>query len=100
MMRTPKFITTAFGAFTLVETLVSMAIGTFVIGGLLSGAMAVRKSIDGTERYVTGINNSSRLMDYVVQDLRRSVRVGTLVSGTNTPYKNDTTGFSVSPTNI
>jgi hypothetical protein len=99
-MRRPPITAAQFGAFTLVETLISMTIGAFVIGGLLSGAVAVRKSIDGTDRYVTGVNNSTRLMDYVVQDLRRSVRVGTLVGGTNTPYKNDTTGFSVTASNI
>jgi Tfp pilus assembly protein PilW len=99
-MRHPHFNATTAAAFTLVETMISMAIGTFVIGGLLTGAIAVRKSIDGTERYVTGINNTTRLMDYVVQDLRRAVRVGKLVGATNTPYKNDTTGFSVTTTNI
>ena len=95
-----QLTSTQFGAYTLVETMISAVIGMFVIGGLLAGAVAVRKSVDGTERYVTGINNSTRLMDYVVQDLRRSVRVGTLVSGTNTPYKTGTTGFSVTSSNI
>ena len=81
------------------ELLVSAASAVVILGTLLSGAVAVRKSFSATERYVTGINNQSRLMDYVARDLRHAERVGTLVGGVNTPLKNHT-GFSVTETNV
>ena len=80
--------------------MLAMTAGTIVLGTLVAASVAVRKSIITTDRYVTGINNSTRLMDYVAQDLRRAVRVGTLVGGANTAYKSDSTGFSVTTTNI
>ena len=87
------------GGSTLIELLVSSASAVVILGALLSGAVAVRKSFSATERYVTGINNQSRLMDFVARDLRRAVRVGTLVGGVNTPLKNHT-GFSITETNM
>ena len=39
-------------------------------------------------------------MDYIAEDLRRAVRVGTLVSGTNTALKNDPNGFIITDTNV
>ena len=99
-MRIPLSISARRRAFTVVEMMLAMTAGTIVLGTLIAGSVAVRKSIITTDRYVTGMNNSTRLMDYVAQDLRRAVRVGTLVGGTNTAYKNDSTGFSVTTTNI
>ena len=73
--------------FSLLQMLVSASVGMVVIATLLSGAMVLRKSFSATDRYVTGINNESRLMDHVARDLRRALRVGMLVNGTNTPFK-------------
>ena len=68
-------------AFTLLETLVASAAGLLLVALLGSAAFAVQKSIGATSQYVTGINNENRLLDYVAQDLRRALRVGTITSG-------------------
>lgn len=83
----------------LVETLVSSLAAVAVISGLLSAAVAIRRSIGSTDRYSVGLANETRLTDYVAQDLRRALRVSMLNGSTSTPIK--TNGpFVVTESNI
>ena len=75
-------------AFTLVEMMVASAAGLLLVASLASAAFAVQKSIMATSQYATGVNNENRLVDYVAQDLRRALRVGTLTSGGYATAKN------------
>ncbi len=75
--------------FTLVELIVSASVGLAVLGGLLSASIAIQRSISATNHYIASANNGNRLIDYVSQDLRRAVRVGSLIAGINTPLKNN-----------
>lgn len=85
-------------AFTLLELLVSASVGFAVLAGLISAAIAIQRSISATNHYLASANNGNRLVDYVAQDLRRAVRVGTLVAGANTALKNNAS-FTVTETN-
>ncbi len=86
--------------FTLAELLVAAAASVIFLGALIMGLIAIRKSMYATNRYITAVNNQTRMMDYIAEDLRRGVRIGTLVSGSNTPLKNNAAGFSITDTNI
>ncbi|MES2569243.1 MAG: hypothetical protein V4710_04210 [Verrucomicrobiota bacterium] len=70
--------------FTITEVMVSALIGGFVLGALVIGSITIQRSFYATNRYAAQINNESRLMDYVAQDLRRALRVGVISSGTYT----------------
>ena len=85
---------------TLAELLMAISSGMLVIGGMIIGAIAVRKAISATDRYITSTNNQTRVMDYVGADLRRALRVATLTGGVSTPLKSNSTGFGVTETNI
>lgn len=87
-------------AFTLLEMMISAAAGTILLAALASGAVAIQKSITATDAYLREVNNEGRTMDYVARDLRRALRVGTLVSGAASPLKNETAGFTVTDTRV
>src|SRR4051812_33374661 len=86
-------------AFTLLEILVAASVGLMVLTGLVSASIAIQRSISATKHYVAAVNNGERLIDYVAQDLRRAVRVGTLVGTVSTPLKNSAS-FGVTETNV
>ncbi|MES2569235.1 MAG: prepilin-type N-terminal cleavage/methylation domain-containing protein, partial [Verrucomicrobiota bacterium] len=69
-------------AFTMVEMMVSAAVGSFILGALILGSVTIHRSFYSTNHYAAQINNETRLMDYVAQDLRRAMRVGVIISGT------------------
>ena len=79
--------------------LVASAASALVLAALLSGLVAVRKSMSATHHYATNVANESRLLDYVARDLRQAVRVGILSGGTNTTFKAQT-NVAVTATNI
>ena len=85
--------------FTLVETMFAMTVGVIVLGVFTYAAIGITRSLSGTERYIVGVANENRLMDYVAADLRRAVRVS-ILSGTNsTTVKNTgTTSYSITDT--
>ena len=85
--------------FTLVETMFAMTVGAIILGIFTYAGMGITRSLSGTERYVVGIANENRIMDYVAADLRRAVRVSILTGSTSTPLKNSgTTTYSISDT--
>ena len=80
MKRTIDF-DSAHGAFTLVEIMVAAGSGLLLLAVVASASIAVQRSISATSRSATSMINENRLLDYVAQDLRRAVRVGTISSG-------------------
>lgn len=83
----------------LIEMLVGLIAATAVLAALASGSVSIYKSISATGSFATNIANESRLMDYAAQDLRRAVRVGTLVGGVATPLRTQT-NFAITEANI
>lgn len=85
--------------FTLVETMLAMTVGAIILGIFTYAGIGITGSLSGTERYIVGIANENRIMDYVAADLRRAVRVSILTGGTSTILKNSgTTTYSVTDT--
>ncbi len=86
---------------TLVETMFAMTVGVIVLGIFTYAGVGITRSLSATERYIIGIANENRLMDYVAADLRRAVRVSILSGGTSTILKNSgSTDYSITETTI
>ena len=81
----------------LLEMMVSVTIGIVILGVLTYASIGMARSLSATDRYITGVANENRLMDYVAADLRRAVRVALLTGSTSTTLK-DTLGTSYSIT--
>lgn len=77
--------------FTLTEVLVAGAIGLMVLAVLASTSLSLRRSTTATEQFARDSTTGSRLLDYVVQDLRRAVGVSSLSSGTYAVIKTNAT---------
>src|SRR4051794_23634016 len=84
--------------FTIIELLVAMGVTGVLLGIVSTALLSIQKSVAATNHYILGVNNSNRLLDYVGSDLTRAVRVGQLVGGSNTTFKNQL-DFLVSDTN-
>lgn len=87
--------------FTLVETMFAMTVGVIILGVFAYAGIGITRSLSGTERYIVGIANENRIMDYVAADLRRAVRVSILTGGASTVLKNTgSTTYSITTSTI
>ncbi len=87
------------GGFTLIETMLAMTVGVVILGVFTYAGLGITRSLSGTERYIVGVANENRLMDYVAADLRRAVRVSALTGGVSTVLKNTgATTYSITTT--
>ncbi len=75
--------------FTIAEVMVASAAGFMILAVLISTSTTLERSMAATSHYAKAANDGSRVVDHVVQDLRRSLRVGTLESGRYTPLKSN-----------
>ena len=98
MKRTLGFYS-ARAAFTIVEMMVAAGAGILLIAVVASSSIGVQRSISATSQCATSMNNENRLLDYVAQDLRRAVRVGTIASGSYQSARN-LSSFSITETAI
>lgn len=73
--------------FTLVELVFATAVSALVLGAAAVGIMTLQKSFFGSKHYARGMNDGTRLVDYVSRDLRNAVKVSRLTSGAATPFK-------------
>ncbi len=62
----------AIRGFTLVETMVSMAISVVLVAIGLIAAFAIQRSFDATIRYSRAQNEQVRVLDFMALDLRRA----------------------------
>jgi hypothetical protein len=67
---------------TLVETLCASAVLIALLAGASLGIVALQKSSLGAKQYATGMNDGSRLVDYISRDLRNAMKVSRRVNGT------------------
>lgn len=85
----------------LAEMMVSMTIAVIILGVFTYASIGITRSLSGTERYIVGIANENRLMDYVAADLRRAVRASILTGSTSTLLKDSgSTTYSITETTI
>jgi hypothetical protein len=73
--------------FTLLEVAIAGTVGVMILTVLLSTSISLQRSMTVTEHYARAANDGNRLLDYVVQDLRRAVRVGSVQGGVYQPLK-------------
>ena len=87
--------------FTLVELMMAMTVSIIILGIFTYAGLGITRSLSGTERYIVGIANENRIMDYVAADLRRAVRVSILTGSTPTTLKNSgSTTYSITDTTL
>src|SRR6186713_2576685 len=74
-------------AFAVVELLCASAISIVILAGASVGIIALQKSYRGSQQYAAGLNDGSRLIDYVSRDLRNAVKVTRIIGGVPSPFK-------------
>jgi len=85
----------------LAEMMVSLTIGVVVLGVLTYASIGISRSLSATERYIVGVANENRLMDYVAADLRRALRVSVDSGGTTTVLKDTgATSYTITDTTV
>src|SRR5678815_976845 len=77
-------------AFTVVELLCASAISLVIFAGASAGIVALQKSFKGSQQYAAGMNDGSRLIDYISRDLRNAVKVTRVIGGVPSPFKSGT----------
>jgi hypothetical protein len=60
---------------TLVESMVAMGIGTFILAAFTAGSVALQKSFVAVEDYAKGTNDQMRISDYLSLDMRRAFNI-------------------------
>lgn len=59
-------------AFTLVEMMMSLSCGTFIIAGVIAASVSLQKSFSAMESYSTIEGDQLRVLDYIAMDCRRA----------------------------
>ena len=73
--------------FTLVELLFATAVSSLVLGAAAIGVMTLQKSFFGSKHYARGMNDGTRLVDYISRDLRNALKVSRRTAGIAAPFK-------------
>ena len=79
-------------AFTLIEMMMSLSCGTFILAGVIAASVSLQRGFSAMERYSTIEGDQLRVLDYIAMDCRRATNV---VVGTVT-VSNGTTNITVS----
>lgn len=82
--------------FTLMELLFATAVSSMVLGAAAIGVMTLQKSFVGSKQYARGMNDGTRLVDYVSRDLRNALKISRMTSGVAAPFIKDS--FDVTST--
>lgn len=70
---------------TIVETMVAMGIGTFILAAFTAASIALQKSFVAIEDYTKGTNDQMRISDYLSLDMRRAFSISISGSAANPP---------------
>ncbi len=83
---------------SLAELVIAAAIGATALTVMFGAMVAIHKSISASYQFSFRLNNGNRLADAVAQDLRRAVKLGTIVpsSGVYTKLDSSSSAISVS----
>jgi prepilin-type N-terminal cleavage/methylation domain-containing protein len=76
--------------FTVVELLCAAALSLVILAGAVAGVIALQKSFNGSQQYAAGMNDGSRLIDYISRDLRNAVKVTRVIGGVPSAFKSGT----------
>ena len=61
------------GAFTLVETLMAIGVGSLMLAAVLTAGVALQRSLNAVETYSISENDQLRVQDYIAMDCRRAL---------------------------
>jgi Tfp pilus assembly protein PilW len=70
-------------AFSLVETMLSLTVGGFLLGGLILGFSTFQQVFAGVDDYYRATSDQMRVLDFIGQDMRRATS-GTVSNSTAT----------------
>ena len=76
--------------FTVVELLCAAALSLVVLAGASAGVLTLQKCFRSSQQYAAGMNDGSRLIDYITRDFRNAVKVTRIDGGVPTPFKSGT----------
>ena len=70
----PARTETAFrNAFTLVETMISLTVGGFLLAGMIMGFATFQQVFSGVDDYYRATSDQVRVLDFIGQDMRRAI---------------------------
>ncbi|HEY3603002.1 MAG TPA: prepilin-type N-terminal cleavage/methylation domain-containing protein [Chthoniobacterales bacterium] len=97
-MRYPSLICK--GAFTLVEMMMAMACGSFILASVLTAGTALQRSFMAVQGYSMAEGDQLRVSDYIALDCRRAISaaVANNILTLTIPQYYDTSGNPVTPT--
>lgn len=70
-------------AFSLVEIMLSLTVGGFLLGGMILGFSTFQQVFAGVDDYYRATSDQMRVLDYIAQDMRRATS-GTVSNSTTT----------------
>src|SRR4051812_24803723 len=76
--------------FTIVELLCAAAISVVILAGVSAGVVTLQKCFRSSQQYAAGMNDGSRLIDYITRDFRNAVKVTRIDGGVSSPFKSGT----------
>ena len=88
------------GAFSLIETLMATACGSFILAAVLTAGTALQRSFMAVEAYSIAEGDQLRVSDYIALDCRRAIS-GAVVNNVLTltlPQYYDNSGNPITPT--
>jgi len=88
------------GAFTLVEAMMAMACGSFILAAVLTAGTALQRSFMAVQGYSVAEGDQLRVSDYIALDCRRAVSasVANNVLTLTLPQYYDNSGNPITPT--
>ena len=87
-------------AFTLVESMVALAVSSLLLGGVFLSYFTLQRTFAGCGQYALNVNSGDRLLDYLSMDLRRAVRVNQGPVATVNPLRGIGTRYVITDTNV
>lgn len=70
-------------AFSMVELMVSLAVGSLILAAVASGTIAMQKLFVATDQYYMATSDQMRVLDFIALDMRRAVS-GSVSNGAQT----------------
>ena len=64
-------------AFTIAEVLIAGAVASIILGGLMTGSIAIQRSFAASDRLARAQSDLHRVADYMARDIRNSTSVDT-----------------------
>ncbi len=64
---------------TITEMMLTITVGSFMMGGLMAGSVALQRAFYASDLQATAENDTQRLADYIARDIRGATSINTTV---------------------